>query len=86
MLQKFAAIVPVDSSRWAFADALSVEASDAKGVIHFAGAPGEYLVIVSDGGDSQSSFVEYLRAHADTAPHIKVQAGDNKAITVTLPR
>jgi hypothetical protein len=84
--RKNAVIVPAEPSAWYSADAVFSDTSDAKGALHFAGAPGEYLVIVPSPEDSQSSFIEFVRAHAGTAPHIKIQPGDNKAITVTLPR
>jgi hypothetical protein len=78
------AVIPVDQSRQSFESQRIMAVTDADGMAPFSGAPGDYFVIVAGRDDAWPPNQEGLRAAAATATRIKLKAGDNKIVTVTV--
>jgi len=81
---KIVMILPVDSAKWRFAIDSAQAITDATGIVPFAGAPGDYLVIVADQDESWPPSQAWIGARAQTARRIKLEPGDNKSITIPL--
>ena len=79
-------IVSTDSAKWRSATDIVQGTTDARGMLSFTGAPGEYLVLVAGLDESWPPSRDFIRAHAETAPRIKLSAGDNKVVAVQLRR
>jgi len=79
---KLAAIVPVEPSRWNFPEMFVSGVTDNKGILHFDGPPGEYLVITAGADGVWSLNPNFIRARATGAMHVDLKSGDNATITV----
>lgn len=79
-------IVSTNPAKWSFPTQAMGDVTDVNGTVAFSGAPGEYLVITAGLDETWPPSAEGIRARSETAPRIKLQAGDNKTITVTLNR
>jgi hypothetical protein len=82
--KRFVCIVPADSSRWLFPDAAVSGKTNGNGIFSFSGAPADYLVIVGSLNEPEGYGLEWIRAQAQSASHVKLQAGANKDLVVTV--
>ena len=76
-------IVPAEPARSLSQDGIISGFTDPNGAFNFKAPPGEYLVILPKASELNLSGPELMRAYAETAPHLKLETGQNKSQIVT---
>jgi hypothetical protein len=79
-------LYPADSSLWALPGRVIFEETDDLGEFNISAAPGEYLfLVVRNGEKAQGSREEFIKSRAATAPHVTLQANEQKSMEIIAP-